>query len=108
MATVLSSSRGRHRVTKRIAHCDGFDERYMIDVGGPYFAPAIHALLVQRGAPPTCHVVAEHTEIDDRQLPLAETLEYVHGYAPAILICVPGRLAYYEPEEPGLRFILQR
>lgn len=49
-----------------------------------------------------------HTEIDDRQLPLAETLEYVHGYAPAILICVPGRLAYYEPEEPGLRFILQR
>lgn len=44
VATVLVSDRGHRRIARRIAHCGGFGERCMVDVGGAHSADEIHEL----------------------------------------------------------------
>jgi len=67
------------------------------------------ALLRARGAPEECVLLAEDAALDGRRLPLAEALSMVVGRGMgAFLSCIPGRLAFYEGEEPGQRYILER
>jgi hypothetical protein len=62
-----------------------------------------------KGAGPTCHVVAEGLKADGREVPLGEALRLVcMSEFGAILMCVPGRLAYYKPRSPGAGVILER
>jgi hypothetical protein len=47
--------------------------------------------------------------LDARTLPLKEALGLILGMSPGTLVsCIPGRLAYFEGEEKGARFILER
>ena len=72
----------------------------------------IAPLLKTRGASRVCHVLCCSKEWDGLQVSLADALCALVGNGlPVLLICVPGALAYFEPEYAGgagRRFILQR
>jgi hypothetical protein len=66
--------------------------------------------LVRRGAPETCHVMAQ-SEIDGLDLPLASAIQGLYdGCAggTTLVICVPSKLAYLDFDEGDERYILER
>jgi hypothetical protein len=66
-------------------------------------------LLRKRGAPGECIFLAEDAALDGRRLPLDEAVAAVVGRGMgAFISCVPGRLAYFEGEDPSERCILER
>jgi hypothetical protein len=66
-------------------------------------------MLQQRGAPEHCYVVSESDGLDARTLPLKEALGLIIGISTGTLVsCIPGRLGYFEGEDRGERFILER
>lgn len=57
----------------------------------------------------TCVLLAEDKTLDGRELPLDAAVSAVVGRGMgAFVSCLPGRLAYYEGEAPGERYLLER
>lgn len=108
--SLLASPTRRKKATDQLAHCRDLDPRYSEDIPPCEQADSkILAQLKKQGAPLTCHVVSENRHLDVRDLALADALdEVVGGMHGTLVICVPGKLAYYEGEEPGERYILHR
>jgi hypothetical protein len=66
----------------------------------------IAAFLTRKGAPPSCWVTSENSDIDGKEMPLRQALKEVIGYPMGTFIsCVPGQLAYFEDEDD--RWILE-
>jgi hypothetical protein len=107
---LLTSSRGRDKLRARLAHLRDLDQRFVSSPPSDEQTPSrLAALLRARGAPEECVLLAEDAALDGRRLPLAEALSRVVGRGMgAFLSCIPGRLAFYEGEEPGQRYILER
>jgi hypothetical protein len=108
--SLLTSSRGREKLRGRLAHLHDLDQRFVSPPPSNEQTPsALAALLRARGAPEECVLLAEDASLDGRRLPLAEALQMIVGRGMgALLSCIPGRLAFYEGEEPGQRYILER
>jgi hypothetical protein len=54
-------------------------------------------------------LLAEDPALDGREFPLEEALNAVVGRGMgAFVSCLRGRLAYFEGEEPGERYLLER
>jgi hypothetical protein len=107
----LASPKKRRKILSRLDHnIDDFDERYRLTIPkSRHSADHIAALLASKGAPNLCYVVSSWDQFDRRELPLRDALIGVVGYGMGTLVsCVPGRLAYYEAEGPGERYILER
>lgn len=52
-------------------------------------------------------MISENPQLDARRVSLDVALEQVIGHGMGTLLsCVPGALAYFEGEEPGIRCIL--
>jgi hypothetical protein len=109
-AQLLGSRRGREKLRRSLAHFDQLDRRFLVPVGHlGAAADAIERLLRSRGAPAICHVVSEDPSLDGRDLPLPEALVRIVGRGMGALVsCVPGRLGFFEGEEPGDRWLLER
>lgn len=61
-----------------------------------------------RGAPDRCYVIGDR-DLEGQDPLLIDALEHVvDRFDGTILSCVAGRLAYFQGEDPGDRFILQR
>ena len=106
---LLASAKGRAKLRAQLAHFRDLDPRFAAPVPGGQGPAAIAALLVDRGAPPVCYVLSEDADLDGREMPLAEGLAAVVGRGMGtFLSCVPGRLAYFEGEDAGERFVLER
>ena len=107
---LLTSARGREKLRARLAHLRDLDQRFVCSPPPNEQTPsALARLLRGHGAPEDCVLLAEDSSLDGRRLPLAEALEMVVGRGMgAFLSCIPGRLAFYEGEEPRQRFILKR
>ncbi len=59
-------------------------------------------------APDTCYVMGGE-DLDGRTLDLRDALQEVVGRnIGTVLSCIPGKLAYYEGENEGERYILER
>jgi len=73
-------------------------------------AAAIYAMLREKGAPETCYVMSGSSDLDGEISGLRETLVRVvdEGYDGTFVSCIPGRLAYFDGEESGERYILSR
>jgi hypothetical protein len=71
---------------------------------------AIYGMLRERGAPETCYVMSGSSDLDGEVSDLRDTLVRVvdEGYDGTFVSCIPGRLAYFDGEEPGERYILAR
>jgi hypothetical protein len=73
-------------------------------------AAAIYAMLRKRGAPETCYVMSGSSDLDGEVADLRDALVRVvdEGHDGTFVSCIPGRLAYFDGEEPGERYILAR
>ena len=108
--SLLDTSKGRSKVVHGLDHCEDIDSRYAnqapVDQQNPN---AIEKMLRQKGAPEVCHVMSSNPEIDEKEMPLREALKETIGMGMGTLIsCIPGRLAYFENEDAGERYILER
>ena len=109
-AALLSKRGGRAKLRAKLAHLTDLDPRFTHPVAGANATPeALERLLKAEGAPGVCYCLSENPDLDDRDLGLGEALSQVVGYGMGtILSCVPARLAYFEGEGPGERYVLRR
>jgi hypothetical protein len=107
---LLSTPRGRRKLLLGLAHTRDLAPSVLRPIESSAQTPeAINKLLVALGAPSHCYLVSEAAELDQCELPLREALLRVVGCGfGTIVSCLTGRLAYYESEEPGERFVLLR
>jgi hypothetical protein len=107
---LLASPRGREKVRRSLAHLRDLDPHFSRMLpAGEQTSTAVFALLRAKGAPLDCVLLAEDATLDGRRMPLDEALNAVIGRGMgAFVSCSPGRLAYYEGEDPGERYILER
>lgn len=106
----LRHHKRRRKYLDRLNHTPDLDDRFASRVPrAEQHAPEILALLRARGAPDACFAISGLGDLDGAELSLEEALSAVVGRGVGtILSCIPGRLAYYEGEEPGDRFLLER
>lgn len=107
---LLKSSRGTMKLRGDLAHFPDFDPRFIIEIEPKLqTVDGIERLLLDLGSPQQCAVFSESEALDVSGARLKDALEKVLavGYG-SIVLCRPGTLAYYESEEPGVRFILHR
>src|SRR4051812_14221280 len=84
----LASAKRRARFLARLNPCRDLDERFIQPV------EHVAAELTARGAPAMCHVISASSDLDGRDLPLAEALEATEcGGWGTLISCVPGELA---------------
>jgi len=107
---LLSTKRGRERVRGALDHFNDLDPRFCRKVPGKDAQPAaVLDALRKRGAPPQCHVISVHGELDGRNMPLSDALQIAIGKGQGTFIsCITGELGYFEGEEPDERYICQR
>ena len=106
--SLLERRGGRDKWRRQLAHFSHWDPRFLrpIETGN---AAAIWKRLQDAGAPQTCYVFSEWDELDAKEMNTGEAVAACVGYGMGTVIsCIPGRLAFYEAEGPGERFILQR
>jgi hypothetical protein len=108
--TLLQSPTGRAKLRARLAHLRDLDPRFALRVAPTaHTASDLAALLVARGAPSDCVLLAEDSALDGERMPLLDALAAIVGRGiGAFVSCIPGRLAFYEGEGPGERYILER
>jgi hypothetical protein len=107
---LLASPNRRRDFLDRLNHQLDYDAAFAAPIpADQQSASGIALLLTQRGAPATCHLISSDSALDHRDLPLSEALDQVVGFGfGTVVSCIPGRLAYYEAEDAGERYILSR
>jgi hypothetical protein len=108
----LASRRGRQKLRARLAHFGDLDERVCVPVptlpADGWRAWVLHTLQ-SSSAPQYCYLVSEDSALDGQHLALCEALDRVLGHEMGTLIsCIPGRLGFFEGEDPGHRWVLRR
>ncbi|MCK1985803.1 MULTISPECIES: hypothetical protein [Peribacillus] len=111
----LSSNKKRKDALSRLCHTyrTTLREEYIMEISKPNSDPVgIAKLLKQNGAGHSCYVISWDEDIDGMEIPLLTALEKVVGMGmPAIISCIPNKLAYFEAEQevlPSPRFLLKR
>jgi hypothetical protein len=107
--SLLTSRKGRKKFLERLSHnvSTELDSRFAHHIDGT--AKAIEEKLKKKGATDTCYVLSEDSNLDGREMPLADALEETVGYGSGtFLSCIPGKLAYFEGEDRGERYLLER
>lgn len=109
LLALLTNEKKRRKFIGQLAHFRDFDDRRLTLVPPDQQSVAeILPLLVRAGAAPTCYVFSEDKHLDKREMKLREALDAtVNTCMGTIISCVPGRVAYYEGEQPGKRYILR-
>ena len=107
---LLRTPRGRRKFVLSLAHSRDLEPSVRVPIPPSAQSPEVIAGLLQGlGASTRCYVISEASELDGQELPLEDALRRVVGCGfGTIVSCVPGRIAYYESEEPGERFLLVR
>jgi hypothetical protein len=107
--TLLNSPNGRKRFVRTFAHGYDFDPRWATNLGSTTTVESILELLRSKGAGKTCLALSEDSSLDGAVLPLDEAVEAVlwRGFG-TYLICDPERLAYFESEDVGGHYLLER
>ncbi len=100
----------RERLLRALDHLHDLDARYAHRIPpDKQNASDIATLLRHKGAPSTCHVISGSRDLDGREMPLGMVLAEVVGCGMGTLLsCIPGRLGYFESEEVGERYLLER
>jgi len=110
LASVVRTKKRYRELEGVLSHGHPWDERYVTALAADEQNPrAVEARLRALGAPESCHVLGGADGIDGADLPLREALEKIVGSSMgALVICIPGRLAYHEGEERHDRNLLSR
>ncbi|MGB8061923.1 MAG: hypothetical protein WCF26_08515 [Candidatus Sulfotelmatobacter sp.] len=105
---MIAKPKKRKKFLLELAHFKALDPRHCCAIPkAEHTAEQIAAFLRRKGAPQTCWVTSEASELDGKEMPLLEALREVLGrQMGTFLSCVPGKLAYFEDEDD--RWILER
>jgi hypothetical protein len=88
-------------------HCHDFDDRFATLI--KLSDPDLVATLIERGAPKSCYVLSDDNSLDGREMPLTDAIsEAANSGWGTIIICIPGRLAFYYDECGARKMILSR
>ncbi len=107
---MISNPKKRRKFLAELAHFKSLDARYKVALDPKkLFADQVAAILNRKGAPQAVWVKSENLDVDGREMPLLEALKQTIGrQMGTFLTCIPGKLAYFEGEEMGDRWILER
>ena len=107
---LLSTKRGRESVRGALDHLNDLDPRFCRKVPCQDANPAAMLEALRKlGAPPQCHAISVHGELDGRDMPLSDALQIAIGGGQSTFISgIIGVLGYFEGEEPDERYICQR
>lgn len=107
---LLASKKRRKDFLQSLCHFSDFDPQCVENLPPPsQTSEGILSWLRSKGAPDTCYVVSANANLDGRSMLLGDALDAVVGRVPGTVVsCVPGRLAFYEGEASGGRYILTR
>jgi hypothetical protein len=108
VVALLESEQGRKKFLAKLSHNMRFRAEFCQHI--PPDRQSVEEtlqLLEARGAGQNCYVISELSSIDGKTMNLSDALTEVLGSGMGtVLSCVSGKLAYYEGEERGERFIL--
>lgn len=107
--SLLESKKGRDKLVRLLDHFDesNFQHAMRIPVD-QQAAFEIEKLLRRKGSFEICHIMSTNHESDQKKLPLDHALKATIGNGfGTIISCIPGKLAYFEGEEPNERYILE-
>lgn len=101
-------SKNRKKFTSGLAHTKDIEPQCIHRIpADSHTAEKIEAILKRNGASDECYVISEHTKFDRKQSDLLSVLTEVIGTGLCTVVCcIPGKLAYYEGEESGERYLL--
>lgn len=108
LLSLLETKKGRHTVFNGLDHVGWLDPKYATHLPNGSI-DLIERMLLTRGAPESCEIMSTDRTFNNRTMPLGPALaQVVSGVTGTIVICRPGRLAYYEGEGPGEHYICSR
>lgn len=106
--TLLGSKKGRDRLLADLDHGYDFDPK-LAEPLGPCDHRAVLQALRKAGAWRLCLVLSSNALIDGQTMELEEAVEAVVAQDfGTYLICDPERLAFFESEDKGQRYLLRR
>lgn len=107
---LLANPKRRFNVLETLSHFRDLDQRFARRLSPSEQSPTtILAVLKSRGAPQGCYLISEEPQLDGKTMPLQQALERIVGMGIGTIVsCIPGRLGYFEGEEIGDRWILER
>ena len=111
METLLElGEKRRPDVRGLLDHSVRLDPRFCQHLtGSEAFSGPVEAMLLTRRAPSTCYVLAANSDLDGREMPIAEALNAIVGMGSgAFISCIPGRLGFFEYETTKSSYLLSR
>jgi hypothetical protein len=108
--SLLGSRKGRKKIVDGLNHHTHLDGRYAhLLPSSQQNLSTIEGLLKQKGAPEICYIMSSDPDIDGKEMPLHEALIIVvASNIGTVVSCIAGRLGYFEFEDLGERYILER
>ncbi len=108
--SMLDSKRGRKKLRDGLYHCRDLDSRFAhLIPSGQQYTEHIERVLKSKGAPEKCYVLSADDKFDGREMPLSEALFWIVGSnSETFISCIAGKLGYFEFEDAGERYILEK
>ncbi len=105
--TLFTTKKGRRKLTITLNHNHEIDTRFLHKIPSQdHSVDSIFRSLKQRGAPASCYVIAS-CDLDGQQMDLEDALAETVGQGVGTVIsCIPGKLGYFEAEDPGERYLI--
>ncbi|HXC75641.1 MAG TPA: hypothetical protein VNU19_01180 [Candidatus Acidoferrum sp.] len=102
--------RSRRRAKWIADAAKSIDPRYIVPIAPSLQNPdAIAGLITSRSEEMLCWTMSENPDWDAKLEILSRALHRIVGSGfVSFISCQPGKLAYFEDEGPGVRFILRR
>ncbi len=99
----LNSKKKRREFFSKLCHRydNIIDSRYMTKLKAPNSnSKDIYQILMKEGAGKNCYMLSYFEDLDGKTMPLTEALDNCVGRGmPSVVICDPGKLAYFEAEQ---------
>lgn len=105
---LLAAPEHRHKILDRLNHQLDLRAGIATELPAGLAGAGLVAELERHGAPATCHVIADSSDCDGREMALAAAVSFATAhFFGVVLCCLPGRLAFYKPESPAPTFLLE-
>ena len=111
LVELLAKPKRRRDVLRTLYHFRDLDRRFMTKVPpAEQTASGIETLLRARGASELCHAISTDESLDGKTVSLRDAITRITGRVGhgTLLSCLPGHLGYFEGEESGERYVLER
>ena len=107
---LLGSEKGRKKLRAGLYHCRDIDQRFARLLSSEdQNSTNVERILKSKGASESCYLLSAENDLDGREMSLSEALfEVVGSNSGTFVSCIPGKLGYFEFEEMGEKYILEK